>query len=289
MRQSKFRGRPAVTQWVCPNCAKPVSSAYCPVCGEAPLHTRDLTLRGLLRQVAESFASIDGPLLRSFRCLLTRPGGLTVAYLRGQRKPYSMPLPIFLLANVLFFGMQSFTGAKIFSTPLDQHLQNDIWGSVAQRLVTHHLQVKQTTLTSYAPVFDRAVALNAKSMIVLMVPPFALLAAAVFYRRSRPCVTHIVFSLHFYAFLLLLLSVSLALVRVDRYFGGRGLESQSFDHVLSILELIACGIYLAIAAGTVYGSKGAGRILAALPLVLAVAVIFLGYRFVLLPITLCGT
>jgi hypothetical protein len=58
---------------------------------------------------------------------------------------------------------------------------------------------------------------------------------------------------------------------------------------LSIVELIVCAAYLYIAAGKVYGAKGATRILTVLPLAVAVGAIFLGYRFVLLLITLYTT
>jgi hypothetical protein len=122
-----------------------------------------------------------------------------------------------------------------------------------------------------------------------MVFPFALFPATVFFRSRRPFVAHVVFFLHFYAFLLLLLCISLTVVGVDRLFGGRGLESESFDHALSIVQLIACAAYLYIVTGKVCGANGATRILTVLPLAAAVAGIFLSYRFVLLLITLYST
>jgi hypothetical protein len=289
MKLSMERSIAVSERWTCPTCNSPVSTSYCPSCGEHPLRAYDLTFRGLLSQVAQACTNIDGPLIRSFRCLAARPGFLTMAYLQGLRKPYTLPLQLFLVANVLFFAMQSVTGAKIFSTPLDQHLHSDIWGGVAQQLVAHRLETRQTTLGLYAPVFNQAVAVNAKSLVVLMVLPFALLPATVFYRSRRPFVAHIVFSLHFYSFLLLLLCISLMAVGISLLFGGRGLDSETFDHVLSIAALVACATYLYIAAGTVYGARGVIRILKVLPLTLAVAVIFLGYRFVLLLITLYST
>lgn len=275
--------------WTCPTCNLALSTQYCAACGECRLRPHDLTLRGLLSQVAQACTNLDRPIVRSFRSLMTRPGLLTTAYLEGRRKPYTLPLQLFLAANVLFFAMQSLTGAKIFSTPLDQHLQSDIWGGVAQQLVAHQLKTRQTSIDLYAPVFNEAVALNAKSLVVLMVLPFALLPAMVFHRSRRPFVAHIVFSLHFYAFLLLFLCISLTVVGIDRLFGGRGLESASFDHVLSIIELIVCAVYLYIAAGKVYGARGATRILTVLSLTVAVGAIFLGYRFVLLLMTLYTT
>ena len=275
--------------WTCPTCNGAVSTSFCPDCGEHPLRAHDLTLRGFLGQMVQTCTNIDGPFLRSLRCLVSRPGVLTVAYLEGQRKAYTPPLQLFLVANVLFFAMQSLTGAKIFSTPLDQHLHSDIWGSVAQQSIPRHLEMRHTTLDLYAPIFDQAVALNAKSLIVVMVLPFALLPALLFYRRHRPFVVHMVFSLHFYAFLLLLLCVSLTVLGISLMFGGPGLESEDFDHVLSIVELALCAVYLHFAVRTVYAAQGVSRILKVGALAFAVAGIFLGYRFALLLITLSAT
>ena len=220
---------------------------------------------------------------------MIRPGSLTVAYVEGRRKPYTLPLQLFLVVNVLFFAMQSLTGAKIFSTTLDSHLHKFFWSPIAQPLVTHRLEARRTTLAVYAPVFDQSVALNAKSLIILMVLPFALLPPILFYRRRCPFAAHLVFSVHFYAFLLLSFCVALTVAGVDRLFGGAGLESESFDHALSIAEVFACAVYLYIAMGTVYGARGVARVFKTALLTFAVACIVLGYRFRLLPITLYTT
>ena len=68
--------------------------------------------------------------------------------------------------------------------------------------------------------------------------------------------------------------------------GGAGLNSESFDHLLSAVDIVVCGLYLFVAAGTVYKERGAFRIFKALLLVTVAAGIFLGYRFALLLITL---
>src|SRR5687767_14427166 len=56
-RDSAFSER-----WTCPTCNNAVSSAYCPACGECPLHARDLTLGGLFNQVAQACTNLDAPL-----------------------------------------------------------------------------------------------------------------------------------------------------------------------------------------------------------------------------------
>jgi Protein of unknown function (DUF3667) len=148
--------------WTCSTCNATVSTPYCPGCGERPLRERELTLRGIFNQLVQAFTKIDGRLILSFRCLVGRPGFLTVAYLQGQRKPYVGPVPLFLIANALFFATESLTGGKVFTTPIDSHLHTQPWSRVAELLVSHRLEAMQTTLDVYAPVFDHAMARNAR-------------------------------------------------------------------------------------------------------------------------------
>lgn len=275
--------------WTCPTCNSTVSSRYCPACGESPPSARDLTLRGLFAQLFHAFSTIDGRLIRSFRCLVTCPGVLTVSYVQGRRMPYIGPFQLFLIANVLFFAMQSLTNTNIVSPTLDSHLHNQDWRAVAQRLVAHRLETKQTTLDLYAPLFNRAIVLHAKSFIIAMVLPFAILLLIMFYRNRQPFVAHVVFSLHFYAFLLLLFCGLLVVVAVDVLLGGAGLNSARMDNILSLINLAACATYLYIATGTVYGASGLIRGIKVLALALAVTGILLGYRFVLFLSTLYTT
>ena len=274
--------------WTCPTCNDVVTTAHCPVCGERAPDPRDLTAFGLARLFARTFIEIDGRMIRTFRYAVMRPGALTLAFHRGQRKPYLTPVQLFFIANVMFFAMQSFTGAKIFSTPLAAHLGSDIWGRFAETLLARHLQTGSPNRDRYAAVFDQAVAINSKSLIILMALSFALLLPIVFF-RSRPIAVHVVFSLHLYAFVLLLFCLALTVVGIDTWFGGKGLDSLNLDHGLFIMVLLACAAYLYKAIGTVYEARGAFRLFKVIVLTLAIAFIILAYRFVLLPITLYST
>src|SRR5262249_46816570 len=154
----------APQEWTCPTCMKRVVTPFCPQCGENPLRPRDLTLRGLLDKVFHALTSIDGRLIRTLWCLLRHPGLLTVAYMDGRRKPYIAPFQLFLLANVLFFAIQSLSSTNIFGASLESHLHHQDWSSLAQALVAERLERTHTSRELYAPVFDRAVVLNAKSL-----------------------------------------------------------------------------------------------------------------------------
>lgn len=274
---------------MCPTCRSSVATVYCASCGERALDPRDLTLRGLLGQAVTALVSIDGRFLSSIRTLVAHPGVLTAAWCSGQRRPFVLPLPLFLVTNLVFFATQSLTTANIFSTPLASHLHDQMWSPLAARLLAHHLEGSGTSIEAYAPIFDQAVLLHAKSLIILMVLAFSPLPARLFRDARRPCAVHLVFSLHLYSFLLLLFCVALAVVEVDLRRGGNGLASPAFDHALSVALVVACAVYAWVAIGKVYGARGARRALAAGALALGTAVLVLAYRFVLLPITLFST
>ncbi len=275
----------AAEAWICPTCGERVTTPFCPHCGESPLQPPDLTLRGLSAHLLHAETSIDGRLLRTMWCLIRHPGMLTVAHMNGQRKPYIAPFQLFPLANVIFFAMQSLTGTQIFGSSLESHLHHQDWSAFAQSLVSERLAKTQTSLVVYAPVFDRAAVLNAKSLIILMVFPFALLLSLMFLRSRTPFITCVYFSLHLYTFLLLLFSLALLAAALDVLSGGRGLESPRIDTILSVINLVICGAYTFNAARPVFGASGPGRLAKAVALALAAGAIVLGYRFAIFMIT----
>jgi hypothetical protein len=274
--------------WTCPACKKPVATPFCPDCGESPVHARALTLRELLIQAVQAVTSTDGRVLRTARTLVARPGALTAAYLEGQRKAYLAPLQLFLLANVLFFAVQSLTGVKVFSTSLAMHLHVQPWSGLAQRLVAHRLDATKRALDAYAPLFDHAVALNARSLIVLMVVPFAALPAWLFRKLRRPFAAHLTFALHVYSFLLLLLCVASLVVVVSGLFGA-GRDSEPIDHAVALGALALCALHLLFAVARSYGARGFARFFQAAALTVSVAALALGYRFAIFLFTLYTT
>lgn len=275
--------------WTCPSCHRDNAAPFCPGCGEQRRDPRDLTLRGLLHQAFEAFTNIDGRVLRSFRTLITSPGVLTVAFLEGRRKPFLGPVSLFLVANVIFFAAESSTNGQVFSTTLQAHMSQQPWDALARTLVARHLAAEHTTLERYAPGFDAAIALHARSLIMVMVVAFAPLVALVFHARRRPFAAHVVFSLHLYAYLLILLSIGTAVPVAWRMIDRSDASARVVDTVLSIGLLILCAVYLYSAIGQVYGGGRGRRAVSAAALSVATAVTALGYRFALFLITLSGT
>jgi hypothetical protein len=272
-------------EWTCPTCSTSVATRFCPTCGESPVSPREHTLRGLAERLFQAFTSIDTKTARSVLALLRHPGELTVSWMEGIRKAYVAPITLFLLVNVLFFAVQSLTGMAVFSSTLDSHLHHQDWSAFASSMVERRLEATGLSLEEFTDRFDNAVVTHAKAFIILMAAPFALVLPIVFMRARRPFMTHVVFSLHFYTFLLLLFCVALLAARLSAYLGFGGLETSAVDHALSVFNLVVGALYLLVAAGVVYATKGFSRVAQTLALAVAVAVIVIGYRFSLFLIT----
>lgn len=275
--------------WECPDCGQVRQSRFCPQCGEEPLRPNDLTLHDLAIKLGQSVSSVDGKAVKTFRTLLLDPGRLTVAHVRGQRRPYLGPLKVFLIANALFFAAQSATHSNILSSTLQSHLTQQDWKEVAARMVAAHLQANHLALAQYEPAFDTAVVLYAKSLIILMVLALTPVLGVVFWRSHRPIGVHIVFALHVYAFVLLLFCLSLGIAEISLLSGGGGITSPRVDTALSLFNLAACLAYLYLAVGPAYGLGGARRALSALVTTACIALIVVGYRFLMFVVTLAWT
>lgn len=240
----------------------------------------------------ESLIHFDGRLARTTRVLITEPGRLTVAYLTGCRRPYVSPFHIFLVANVIFFLVQLFSGLEVLKVPLASELDQQIYRSLAQRLATHHLASTGMSISQYAPIFEHAEGLYAKSLIMLMLPLFAVAAGLLFADRRKVAVAHLVFAVHFYAFLLVFLTVLFpvfAVVTNTMHHLGLRLDLTVQDWIATTIEALLCLVYLAKSSALAYGVGPLRRWLSAGLLTVATLYILYAYRFILFVVTLWAT
>jgi len=198
----------------CANCSEPLGGKYCARCGEKRLAPADHTLRRYLEHLFEAFTHADGKIFLTLRLLVTRPGRLTADHLRGKRKPYIPPLELFLLANLVFFLLHPLIGSNTLTTDLNTQLHYTWHHALAESLVTPRLALRAVTAEAYAATFDPAAITLAKSLVILVVPLFALVVLLLHWRQRRHFSAHLVFSLHFGAFWLLLISATLALTNL---------------------------------------------------------------------------
>jgi hypothetical protein len=232
---------------------------------------------------------------RSIRDLVGRPGTLTLAFVLGRRKPYFAPFQLFLVANIVFFVVQSALGFQVLSNDLASHIGaqrggNQFYAAAARPIVERRLLETGRTLEQYSDVFNHAVRVNAKALVVLLVPAVALIVLVSFPRPRHALITATVFALHFVAFFLLLEAVLIPIVGIP---AGLALSALGlgrwWDLLTSTLLLAICVGWLYRAYRTVYEAQPAGAALRAAVLAAMFVPLLIGYRFVVFLATLYTT
>ncbi|HEY0996004.1 MAG TPA: DUF3667 domain-containing protein [Gemmatimonadaceae bacterium] len=264
----------------CVSCGREAVGTYCTWCGERRPEARHYTIRGFAEEAFESLSDVDGRLLRSLRTLFNRPGELTVRYMRGERVRWVPPLRLFLLMNIVFFVLAHRFHIRVFDTPLHVQMTMQWYSKGITPIVHAHLAGTGLTMTQYAREFDGRTTTLARSLVIVMVPVFALVAALVNARQRRPALHHLTFALHTYAALLGLLVGTWAAIYlgVVGYWLVTGRELVLRDGPFSLIQAVAVLAFVAVAQRVAYGDSRGVAIAKATILVLAMGLIVQAYR-----------
>jgi hypothetical protein len=267
---------------------------FCGECGERRAGLEDLSVRGFLVRAMHTVTNTDSNVVRTFRALVFRPGLLTAEYFEGRRRPYLQPVQLFLVANLIFFVVHTIFPVNVFTTTLSDHLQHHPYSSLIRGMqapggITFgEMLADPEVFRPYAQTFQAVTNGLAKTLVIVMVPIFALLTFALFHRRARFLVQHLVFGLHFYAFMMLVTS-ALAIVGVAAYrLGAHAVPWQVVDLVWS-LALVAIAIsYLTGALHRGFGASRLAAVLGAAFLALAYVPVLFVYRLILFFLTVAA-
>jgi hypothetical protein len=193
---------PAVAE-SCPSCGGAIDVRFCGACGERRASERAYSLKDFAHESFEAVTNVERSFLRTVWTLLRRPGELTAAYMRGERVRYLRPLQLFLLVNVIFFFIGG-AGANMYSTTLHNHLTSSPYQEQAREIVRGRLRKTGLTERQYVVAFDQKTKVLARTLVIVMAPAFAIGVALLSLKRRRPAVRHLVFSIHFLSYMLLL-------------------------------------------------------------------------------------
>jgi len=282
-------------RWTCPTCREERATRFCGRCGEKRLDHHDLTIAGLVGHALESVTHVDGRVFRSVRDLALRPGTLTAAYMRGQRRPYFAPFQMFLVTNVLFFIFQSAMGFQVLSNDLGSHIgtskgSRQLYHAIARPIAERRLAATGRTIEQYTDVFNHAVQVNAKALVVAMVPMVGLVLLASFPRARYPATTATVLALHFLAFFLLIETLLITLLGIPT---GRLLSALGvgwlWDPLTSAVVLALCAVWIYKAFRAVYGAPAKSAALKAAGIAASLAPVTICYRFIVFLVTLFTT
>jgi len=301
----------------CVTCGAPAGTPYCARCGERRAADRPYTWHSLVDELWDAFSPVDGRVGRTLLTLLRRPGELTAAYMRGVRMPYVPPLRLFLLVNVVFFlnasigervrialpHARAWTGGnRSFDTPLWVHLTNTAHARVARRLVRQHVPPRRGESAiaynaridrDYRPRFDAESTTQAKTLLIAMVPMFALLIGAVEWRRRRHAVQHLVLATHAIALLLLIVVAAQWVVGLPEAaalaLSDSSPDAANQDLLITVPMLAAFALWLRGALRRAYGDGPIAATIKAVALALGFGLVLFAYRALLFVTTLYAT
>ncbi len=276
----------------CVGCGAVVTGRYCADCGE---HTEphDYSMKHFVTEVLETMAHLDGRVFTSFRSLLTHPGQLTTDFLAGRRKTVLGPVQMFVVCNVLYFLFLPLALQMPFTSTLRMQTENRSWRVMAKRMVDAKVADRHERIEEYSARFDEAAHLQGHSLVMLMVPLFAIGVWALHPRARRYYGEHLVFS--FYAMGFLLLWMTVVTVPISQVY-RLGVHAEWWPQNGSLLEAtldtpIALGFigHLATASRRGYAEGWPAAIAKAVLLIGWLAVCLTIYRFILFFTTFYAT
>jgi hypothetical protein len=118
----------------------------------------------------------------------------------------------------------------------------------ASRQVNHKLQKQQISYEALESKYNGRTSVLSKTLIFLLIPIFAILFYALFFKKRKYFVEHLVIATHFWSFNLILLGVILPLVSVLLIwvFPALGISAGyvTNDGIASAVLQICVGVYL---------------------------------------------
>ena len=219
----------------CANCGVTLYGRYCADCGQRR-ESAPPTVGHLVAETFETLTHADSRLWRTLRALLTRPGTVTIDYFAGRRARHLPPLRLYIVASVTCFLLLALlpsrgpqadgktviggpqTGAALAIDAGETEcaklavtgLSDSMEAALQSRLRDACLRVVRDGGKGLGEAFLRGLP---KAMFVLL-PLFALLPLAFYWRPRRLYVEHLVLLVHNHSALFIALSAQQILALV---------------------------------------------------------------------------
>src|SRR5262245_31680800 len=183
----------------CPNCSADLTQEYCPVCGQRRIRPDDLSARRFFQEWFHELANLQLQFktIHTLRGLMT-PGWLTAEYLAGRRQAYLTPFKVYLVCAAIFF-----LSAPLAEVRLASLIDSDRSGTVG-RLASARVADDDPGRPLFNARFDARVqsvytiALGIEALVLAVMLHF------LFSKQHRPYGAHLIFTLHYVAFMYLL-------------------------------------------------------------------------------------
>jgi hypothetical protein len=240
-------------RFACPSCGTESAGQFCRSCGEKEINEQDFSMRRYLKDILIAMTLVESKVFRTLSLVVRRPGFLSTEYFKGRRVLYMKPLQLFVFLNVVYYFSLSLFQATTFTTPLATQLHmNNYYPAYASTRVDHKLRNDRISYQALEAKYDARTNVLSKTLIFLLIPIFAFVFYALFFRKRKRLMQHFVVATHFWSFNLILLGVFLPLVilALTRVLPAAILQS---DAILSASLQICFAGYLFVMLRRCYG------------------------------------
>jgi len=274
----------------CLNCGTHLRGQYCGHCGQRS-SSRLISLWELITDAFGDLFELDSRLWQTVVPMMIRPGRLTHDYLQGRRARFMPPFRMYLVMSLIFFVIAFFDPREELSLLFEPPLEAGIATETSQQENDNKIVVfrdegdeveddceidlqdvddlpvfiaRRLTVERMRMICEKVIADDGKSLtqkvidstpaaLIVLLPIMALVLKALYPLSRRYYVEHLLFFVHFHAFVFLLLTIEILLTRLAALLG--------IPDIVTSLTIVAIAIYVPVyiflAMRRVYGQ---GRI-----------------------------
>lgn len=267
---------------ICLNCNRELYGKYCHACGQENVQPRR-PIWEIPWHFITNIINVDGKFWSSVKYLLFRPGYLSKEYINGRRNSFHEPVRMYLVTSFILFFLSGFMFDSVSSVISDE-LQNDkkelmnnsdsnstsfgsrkiyigeidSMGNKDVNITFGDDNVVEKTDTISKEELSEAIKKsenqikdiisylesNLSWILWISIPLFASGLKLIYIRRRIFFWDHLIFSLHFYSFMFLLVVVWFGFEKLDDLVDSNNIKA-IVDYTTSII-LISGGVYLLV-------------------------------------------
>ncbi len=166
-----------------------------------PLDDHDYSIKHFVKEALHDLTHFDTKLIKTLKPLLFKPGYLTRKAFSAEQSEYVKPLALFVFLNFIFF---IFKVKGLFNYNLEGYQSEKFY----KNIVTGAFNKTGLSPALFAERFNTAMKFEEKEYLIIMVPLLAALVQLLYIFQKKHYIQHLIFSLHFYSFFLVFLTLS---------------------------------------------------------------------------------
>jgi hypothetical protein len=274
---------------VCVTCSNEFVGKFCNRCGEKLISQHERSVLHFLEGAFHVVTHVDGKIFKNLKLLITSPGTISKNYAIGRRQPFMKPIPMFFVANLIYFLLPLF---QTFNTTLYSQRYSHEYGDFIAGRIERKMEERKMTFDELAKVYNTKTAGYSKLLLIVMVPMFGLAFAALHFYKKKMLADHLLIALEFMCYILFYCTIffSFLVVAIVSLLQVMGVNGNSFfnNEMYSIVPLIVFAILYFIyrAERTFYEEKIWVAAIKSIIFIFCTIAVVYAYRFVLFHVTM---